>query len=127
MPENDAAGGDPRSYAIIGAAMEVHRVLGAGFLESVYRQALAIEFDLRGIAFVPEMAMSVVYKDHSLAAGFRADFLCYGTVIVEIKALARLTGVDEAQTINYLRASRNRLGLLLNFGAARLDYRRFVV
>ena len=124
-PETEEAG-DPHTYAIIGAATEVHRVLGLGFLESVYTQSLAIEFALRSISFAREVTIPVAYKEHVLAAGFRGDFLCFGPVIVEIKALARLSSLEEAQTINYLKASRHEVGLLLNFGATRLEFRRFI-
>jgi len=118
---------DPRSYSIIGAAMEVHRTLGAGFLEPVYQEALAIEFAEKGVPFQAQAAIPVGYKGRTLATSYRVDFMCFDTVIVEIKALARLSGTEEAQLINYLKASRLELGLLINFGAQRLEYRRFVL
>ena len=118
---------DPQTYAIIGAAMEVHRTLGCGFLESVYHEALAIEFDRRGIPFARERAIPVTYKDVVLSCQFRADFLCYQAVIVEIKALARLSGTEEGQLINYLKASGHGTGLLLNFGTPSLEHRRFAL
>jgi GxxExxY protein len=116
---------DPRTYAIIGAAMEVHRQLGGGFLESVYREALTIEFGARAIPFVCEVEIPVYYRATRLQTYFRADFVCYAAVIVEIKALARVGGVEEAQVLNYLKATGFEVGLLLNFGGSSLEHQRF--
>jgi GxxExxY protein len=118
---------DSRSYAIIGAAMEVHGILGRGFLEAVYQEALAIELERRSISFRRETPIRIIYKNKFLVAGYRADFLCFDSVIVEIKALVRLSTIEEAQIINYLKASGFNVGLLLNFGALRLEHRRFVL
>ena len=117
---------DPQTYAIIGAALEAHRVLGVGFLEAVYGDALALEFHLRGIPFEREAVLQVVYKGVQLTSAYRADFICYNDVIVELKALNKLGGVEEAQVLNYLRATGYRRALLLNFGSKSLETRRFV-
>jgi GxxExxY protein len=119
---------DPQTYNIIGAAMEVHRELGSGFLEAVYRDALAIEFELRGIPFQREVDLPVAYKGHELDARYRADFICYDrAVILETKALSQLSGNEEAQVINYLKATRIQVGLLLNFGGPSLQYKRYIL
>ena len=96
---------DSRTYAIIGAAIEVHRQLGCGFLESVYQEAMALELTARSIPYRREVEIPVLYKGQRLNAFFRADFVCFDTVIVELKALASLSGVEEAQVLNYLKAT----------------------
>ncbi len=113
---------DPETYAVIGAAMEVHRRLGHGFLESVYHAALAIELERKGIPFERECALTIRYRDVLLPCQFRADLVCFGTLLVELKAISRLSGADESQVINYLKVSGLRKGLLLNFGAPTLQY-----
>jgi GxxExxY protein len=115
---------DPRTHAIIGAAMEVHRVLGCGFLEGVYQQALALELAARDVPFGREVEIPVSYKGQELDIRYRAEFVCFDSVILELKA--RLTGTEEAQVLNYLKSTGYEVGLLLNFGAASLEYRRFI-
>lgn len=116
---------DPLTYAIIGAAMEVHTQLGNGFLEAVYHEALAIEMSRRGIPFQHEAPLPIEYKGQPLKTIYRADFVCYDAIIVEIKALKRLSGTEESQIINYLKATGLKTGLLLNFGAPSLEKKRF--
>jgi GxxExxY protein len=118
---------DSRTFAIIGAAMEVHRVLGSGFLEVLYRDALAIEFDLRLIPFVAEAPCQVTYKTHPLRGHYRMDFICFGSVVVEIKARFGTGPAEQAQVLSYLAATGHKTGLLLNFGAAKLEYKRFIL
>ncbi len=114
------------SYKIIGAAMEVHRQLGSGFLEAVYQEALAIEFKKREIPFEREQELTVYYKGKPLIKHYNADFVCYDKIIVETKALDEISGKDESQVINYLKATGFQLGLLINFGRQSLEYRRLV-
>jgi GxxExxY protein len=118
---------DPRTYAIIGAAMEVHRQLGCGFLEPVYQEALAIEFRTRSVPFVREVKLSLAYKGQALEASYSPDFICFDSVVVELKALSRMSGTEEAQVINYLKATGHEVGLLINFGTRSLEHRRFVL
>ena len=115
---------DPRTYAVIGAAMEVHKQLGHGFLEAVYHEALALEFTKRDISFLHEVQLPVFYKAQQLSTTYRADFVCFNAIIVEIKAIKQLGQVEEAQLINYLKATNFELGLLINFGAPSLEYKR---
>jgi GxxExxY protein len=117
---------DPRTYAIIGAAMEVHRQLGGGFLEAVYQEAMAIELKNRGIPHGREVELPVFYTGQQLACEYRADFVCFGSVIVELKAVSDLTGAHEAQVINYLKATGLETGLLINFAGESLDFKRFI-
>jgi GxxExxY protein len=116
---------DKRTFSIIGAAMEVHRELGCGFLEPVYQEALAIELKIRNIPFKREVNLELSYKGKNLSASYRVDFICYGSIIVELKALTRISSVEESQIINYLKASGLEIGLLINFGLPRLEYKRF--
>ena len=117
---------DGQTHAIIGAAMEVHRQLGQGFLEAVYQDALAIELLGRSIPFVREPGVPVHYKNKLLACSYRADFICYGEIIVELKALQSITGAEQAQVLNYLKATRLERGLLLNFGRPSLEFKRLI-
>lgn len=116
---------DPRTHAIIGAAMEVHRIVGPGHLEAVYQECLEIEFKLRAISFVSQPRLEIFYKDQKLKKYYVPDFVVYNEVIVEIKAEQSLSKIDEAQLINSLIISRHCTGLLINFGDESLRYRRF--
>jgi len=117
---------DEQTYTIIGAAMTVHRELGNGFLEAVYQEALEIEFEHAGIPFLREIELPVSYRGDQLSVGYRADFLCYETIIIELKAIERMGPRDEAQLLNYLKASGKEKGLLLNFGGSSLEHKRMV-
>ena len=117
---------DPQTYAIIGAAMAVHRELGHGFLESVYHEALKLEFKDRHIPFVSQKELPVLYKGSKLNSVYKTDFLCFESIILEIKALKSLTSLEESQVINYLKASNLNRGLLINFGSRQLEYKRLV-
>jgi GxxExxY protein len=117
---------DVETFAIIGAAMEVHRELKHGMLEAVYQDALEVEFRLRGIPFEREKLLQVHYKGEVLHSYYKSDFVCFGSVIVECKALSQIGGVEEAQVINYLRITSLERAVLLNFGTSSLQYRRLV-
>ena len=127
MNSNPTEPSDPRTFAIIGAAMEVHRVLGSGFLEVFYRDALAIEFGLREIPFVTEVPCHVAYKGHSLRGHYRMDFVCFESVVIEVKARFGTGPAEQAQVLSYLASAGYQTSLLLNFGAARLEYKRFIL
>jgi GxxExxY protein len=118
---------DPQTHAIIGAAMEVHRNLGHGFLEPVYQEALSIEFQLREIPFQREVQLPIMYKDRKLSCLYRVDFVCFNDVIVELKAICNMGNSEQSQVINYLKASDKNRGLLLNFGNPSLQYKRVVL
>lgn len=118
---------DSRTYKIIGAAMEVHRQLGCGFLEPVYQEAFALELKNREIPYSRELKFPVSYKGQRLNNHYRPDFICYDAVIVELKALSSLSSIEESQLINYLKVTGYHTGLLLNFGARSLQQRRFVL
>ena len=126
MIMKDPTQNDRRTYAVIGAAMEVHKQLGCGFLEAVYQEALAIELSKRNIPFRREVRLPIHYKEYLLGTTYCADFICFDGVVVELKALAHTSGNEEAQVINYLKATGYEVGLLLNFGARSLHHSRFV-
>jgi len=113
---------DPRTHSIIGAAMDVHSIIGSKHLEAVYQECLEIEFKLRQIPFTSQPRLEIFYKNQKLKKFYIPDFIVYEEVIVE----KTLTKVDEAQLINSITISRNKVGLLLNFGEESLRYKRFV-
>ncbi len=113
-------------YKIVGAAMEVHKVLGCGFKEAVYQEALEHELKLREIPFVREQEFDVYYKGILLRTNFRPDFVCYDNIIVELKAVSDLTDEHYSQVLSYLRACDAKLGLLINFGGINLEYKRII-
>ena len=117
---------DARTFAIIGAAMEVHREIGCGFLEKVYRESLAVELAIRNIPFQREIELPVQYKGRRLDAIYKPDFICYESVIVETKALSLISGSEAAQLLNYLKITGYKVGLLINFGVTSLEYERYV-
>lgn len=113
-------------YKIVGACMEVHKELGHGFLEAVYHEALATEFQAQGIPFESEKELEVFYKGKKLEKRYNADFICYENIIVEIKAFSALASEHDAQVLNYLKATKFKLGILVNFGEPSLKYKRLV-
>lgn len=104
------------SYAVNGAAMKVYSTLKEGFLEAVYQEALAMEFAKRGIPFEWEKELKIFYDGKELQTTYRADFVCYGDIIVELKAVVELDDTHRSQVHNYLKATGYKLGLLYNFG-----------
>jgi len=115
------------SYRIIGACFEVYKEKGHGFLEAVYQECLAIELEDQGIPFAEKPRLRLRYKEWELKQHYEPDFLCFGKIIVEIKAVKQLMDEHRAQVINYLKATGLELGLLVNFGHhPKLEYERFV-
>lgn len=114
------------TYAIIGAAMEVHKALGCGFLEAVYQEAFEIELNEQSIPYLREQPITIIYKGHKLLKQYLPDFICFDAVIVEFKALSELTKDHEAQVLNYLKATGMKVGLLINFGERSLKYKRLI-
>jgi GxxExxY protein len=115
------------AFAIIGAAIEVHRVLGSGFLEPVYQEAMEIESTSRILPFVSQKVLRIDYKGCLLKKEYIADLVYYNQIIVELKALDKLTGREESQILNYLKATKMKIGLLINFGSSpKLEWKRFV-
>lgn len=118
---------EDETYKIIGSAMNVHKTLGNGFLERVYQDALELELIQNKIPYKREHRISIFYKKNRLRSSFRADFLCYDKIIVEIKALRNISYLESAQVINYLKASGLNTGLLINFGEKSLNFKRFII
>jgi GxxExxY protein len=118
---------DLETRVIIGCALRVHRELGPGFLEAVYKEALGIELDAVGVPHKVEVRLPVRFRGHVLNAHYRADIVCHAAVIIEVKAQKGLTIVDEAQVLNYLKAGGLQRALLFNFGTRSLQIRRFVL
>ncbi len=104
------------THAILGACFEVYREKGCGFLEDVYQECLEIEFGIRGIPFVTRQPLMLEYKGHRLRKAYEPDFICFDSVVLEIKAAKNIDDTHRAQLINYLRATGHRVGLLVNFG-----------
>jgi GxxExxY protein len=114
-------------YAVVGAAMEVYNELGPGFLEAVYHEAMEIEAELRGIPYDSHAKLKITYKGRYLTKQYEADMITHGQLLVEFKALDRLSSREEAQLLNYLKATGHRVGLLINFGhPSKLEWKRFV-
>ena len=114
-------------FAIMGAAIEVHRVLGSGFLEPVYQEALELELSDRRIPYESQKHIRIRYKEHLLNKEYIADLLCNEEIIVELKALDHLSGIEEAQVLNYLKATGKKVGILINFGSqGKLEWKRLV-
>jgi GxxExxY protein len=118
--------GDERTYVIIGAAMEAHRILGPWYLEAVYQEALEIELRLRGTAFVAKPRLTVPYKGQTLRSYYIPDFLV-GEVVVEIKAHSALSAIDVAQTLNSMECAKVHIGLPVNFGEPSLKWKRLIL
>ena len=118
---------DPETAAIIAAAIEVHRELGRGFLEPVYQHALARELTRSGVPFQREVHLAIRYKGEVLDCTYKADFICYDSIIVELKALSNLTTVDQSQVLNYLKVTGLHRGLLINFGTFPIECKRVVL
>jgi GxxExxY protein len=115
------------SYRIVGACFEVYKEKGSGFLEAVYQECLAMEFAEQGIPFVEQPRLRLAYKGRELQQFYEADFLCFGLIIVELKAVKNLMDEHRAQVINYLKATGKQLGVLVNFGHYPLiEHERYV-
>jgi len=117
---------EKETYLIIGAAMEVHKELRNGFLEAVYQEALEKEFLEKCIPYKREVPLKIYYKNKQLNKFYIADFICYNEIIIEIKATSEITNEHQAQLINYMTATRLKLGLIINFGKQSLEHKRMV-
>lgn len=126
MTQISADKNDPETYAVIGTGMEVHTLLGHGFLEAVYQEAMAIELARRNISYQREVPLDIHYKGIKLSTPYRADFVCFGSMVLEIKAISTIGNIEHAQLLNYLKATGFKRGLLLNFGSPKLQCKRMV-
>lgn len=115
------------TYKIIGACMEVHSELGCGFLEAVYQEALSMVLEEKGIPFQREKILNINFRGKLLLKKYVADFICFDKIIVELKAADGLTDKDMAQVLNYLKATGLKIGLLINFGTTKLQYKRIIL
>ena len=114
------------TYILIGVAIEVHNELGPGFLEQVYQEAFELELIKQKIPYEREKILNIYYKNEKLKKEYTADFFCFGSIIVELKALSSLNGDHEAQLLNYITATKTKVGLLINFGAKSLEHKRMI-
>lgn len=117
---------DPRTYAIIGASYDVHREQRGSEVKEVYAESLAVEFELRGVPFQRLPEVSITYKGRALKTTYRPDFVCFGEVVVEVVVADRISEQDEARIINFLKCGGFSVGLVVNFGGASVQHRRFV-
>ena len=115
-------------YQIVGAALDVYYRLGQGFLEPIYQEALEIELRRRKIPFEPQQWLTTYYKGQPLEKKYKADFICYGKIIAELKACQGLSNREVAQLLNYMKATHINVGLLFNFGSpVKLEWKRYVI
>ncbi len=114
------------AYKIVGAMMSVHNELGCGFLEAIYQEALEMEFQLQGIPYEREKELEIRYKGNIIGKKYKADFFCYNKIIVELKAVDKILPEFKAQTLNYMKMSNSKLGILANFGQTSLEIQRLV-
>jgi len=117
---------EEETYNIIGAAMTVHQELGCGFLEAVYQEALEKEFNLRKIPYKREIPLTIYYKNEPLNKTYIADFICYNKIIIELKASSAIISEHQAQVINYLKATKLELALIINFGTQSIEHKRII-
>jgi GxxExxY protein len=118
---------EEESHVILGACFEVHNQMGSGFLEDVYQECLEIELKSRGMEFLPKPRLKLQYKGIPLEQYYDPDFLCFGKIILEIKAISNLADIHRAQVLNYLKATQLRLGLLVNFHShPKLEFERII-
>ena len=118
---------EKETYEIIGACIEVHNVLGKGFSEIIYKDALEYEFQLRNIPYEREKSLIIIYKDKKLPHSYNADFYVYDKIPLEVKAIEQLAPGNVKQTLNYLAASKHKIGLLVNFGEDSLKHKRIIL